>query len=91
MTIVHYVIVVLLVLLSVALTWALTKYYYLKIIATMTTRNLALIERFKKAESIILHDILQLTPDDLNLLKKKTGDTTNHITTNNTTNHIAEE
>ena len=51
-----------------------TKIWYSRIIDTMTIKNQQLIERVKKAESIILHDLLQLSPDDIELLKSKTGD-----------------
>ena len=36
----------------------------------MAIKNQHLIERVKKAESIILHDLLQLSPDDIDLLSK---------------------
>jgi len=36
----------------------------------MTEKNQHLTERVKKAENIILHDLLQLSPDDVALLKR---------------------
>jgi hypothetical protein len=62
MTIVHYIVVILLILLSIALTWACTKYYYSKIINAMTIKNQHLIERVKKLISII-------SPDDIDSQK----------------------
>lgn len=47
-----------------------TKIWYSRIIDTINIKNQHLIERVKKAESIILHDLLQLSPDDIDLLKK---------------------
>jgi len=70
MTIVHYIIMILLILLSIAFTWVATRYYYLRIINIMTEKNQHLTERVKKAENIILHDLLQLSPDDVALLKR---------------------
>ena len=51
-----------------------TKRYYKIIVDAMTTKNQQLIERVKKAESVVLYDLLQLSPDDISLLKSKTGD-----------------
>lgn len=51
-----------------------TKIWYARIIDAMTTKNQQLIERVKKAESVVLYDLLQLSPDDISLLKSKTGD-----------------
>ena len=71
MTIIHYIVLVSLILLSIAITWALTKYYYMKIINAMTIKNQAFIDRVKRTESIMINDILQLSPEDLTLLSEK--------------------
>jgi hypothetical protein len=44
---------------------------YIKVINEMTDKNKQLIDRVKKSESIVLHDILQLSPDDMDLLREK--------------------
>jgi len=57
-------------LVGILIGYSATKRWYQTIVTDMTNRNQELIERVKKAESIILHDLLQLTPDDIDLLKK---------------------
>jgi len=58
-----------------------TKMWYRRIIDVMVLKNQNLIERVKKAEGIILHDLLQLSPDDIDLLKKNMeGDVTKSAT-----------
>ena len=48
-----------------------TKAWYKLKIDEVTTKNQQLIERVKKAEGIILHEVLQFSPDDINTLKEK--------------------
>ena len=50
---------------------SITKLRYTKIIDEMTNKNKELIDRVKKSEAIILHDILQLSPDDMDALREK--------------------
>jgi hypothetical protein len=50
--------------------WLGARFYYQRIINAMTQKNIQLGERVKKAERIILNEVLQFSPDDIELLKK---------------------
>jgi len=63
-------ILVVIVLAIAALVWWMTSIHYKGMIDNMITKNQQLIERMKRSEEIILHDLLQLTPDDVMVLRK---------------------
>jgi len=63
-------ILVVIVLAIAALVWWMTSIHYKSMIDNMITKNQQLIERMKRSEEIILHDLLQLTPDDVMVLRK---------------------
>lgn len=44
--------------------------YYKNKINEIIAKNQQAIERMKRSEEIILHDLLQLTPDDIAVLRK---------------------
>jgi len=70
-------IIVIAYLIGAATAWGFTRAWYINIINVMTVKNQILIDRVRKAESIILNDVLQFTPEDIEILKEKMAKGTN--------------